>query len=134
MFNFHVSKAVRYKKINNYTSYLVEEYAIKKHGFYSLYADELPELELNTLTNLYLDYYDREINDAVDDDVASAIISMLKDNTQYSRDDLSELIRKKVINQYKDEMQSLLDECCHGWLQIKNMETDDEYISMGEKS
>lgn len=120
MYNLHVSKAKRYHKIESYTSYIVEEYAIKRHGSYSLPITEIPDLELNTLTNLYIDYYDREISYIMDDDVASALISFLKEDNRQNQDVLIELIRDKTIQLYRQEMESMIEEQCNEYEKIKS--------------
>ncbi len=107
------------KLLFNYADELVAHYAKYNSDQYELSIDMLPESELNELARLYLEYTDRDLTECVngndlsiDNEYTCALLNMLKDDCQKTRDALSNIMRKNIISYYAESLQNLLSTSC----------------------
>ena len=107
------------RALQNYAEELVSTYAHYMDEQYYLSLDELPEPEQNELVRLYMEFTDRETSEciygndfSIENDFTCALLSMLSNDCQKTRDELSNVMRKNIITYYSDSLQKVLDDAC----------------------
>ncbi len=120
------------KRLLSFVAELASTYANFFDGEYNLDLDELPEEERGELAALYLDYSGRELTEcvngndfAIDNDYTCALLSMLKDNCEETREFLAKTIRKNILNYYSESLQQLLNEACEELLVMEYEEAQE---------
>ncbi len=98
---------------------LVSQYGKYFDEQYYLSLDELPDSEQNELVRLYMEFTDRETSEciygndfSIENDFTCALLAMLANNCQKTRDELSNVMRKNIITYYSDSLQTILDDAC----------------------
>jgi hypothetical protein len=107
------------KNLSNYAEEIVAHYARYEREQYELSLSDLPEQEQNELARLYIESIDREIewacygsDESINSNYLCALLSMLKDDCQETREKFAEVTRKNIIIYYEKSLQKLLDEAC----------------------
>ena len=129
--NFKGLRLVNHKtNLSNYAEELAYTYGKYNGEQYDLILSELPEDEQNELVRLYLESIDRETSECVhgkdfsiDNDYTCALLAMLKDDCEETREHFATITRKNIIIYYTDSLQYVLDEGCHDLLCNMNNES-----------
>jgi hypothetical protein len=118
----------------NYIDDCVSQYAKWINDGRQLFLSDLPEIEQNELARLYLEYTNRDTSECVygDDfsinsDYICALLAMLKDDCQETRNKFAETTRKNVLNYYAQSLQSLIDIACDD--SLRNAMNEEGYYS-----
>ena len=107
------------RNLNDYAEELVATYAKYVDDQYELSLDMLPEHEQNELVRLYIESIDREIewacygdDESINSSFLCALLAMLKDDCEETRQNFVETTRKNLIVYYKDSLTDVLDTAC----------------------
>lgn len=107
------------RNINDYAEELVATYAKYDGDQYELSLEMLPDHEQNELVRLYIESIDREIewacygdDESLNSSFLCAMLAMLKDDCEETRQAFSETTRKNLLIYYKDSLTDLLDTAC----------------------
>jgi hypothetical protein len=111
------------RNLSNYAEELVAQYAKYTHGQYDLILSDLPEEEQNQLASAYIESIDREIewacygeDESINSDFLCALLCMLKDDCNETREHFAEVTRKNILTYYKKQLQETLDDACTSYL------------------
>lgn len=117
------------KRLSNYAEQLVSSYATYNDDSYQLSISELPESSQNELARLYIEATDREVSECVygndlsiNNDYTCALLEMLKNDCQGTRDNFAEVTRRNTISYYKKTLQKIIDDACDEYLHLMNNE------------
>lgn len=107
------------RNLNDYAEELVATYAKYDGDQYDLSLDMLPDHEQNELVRLYIESIDREIewacygdDESLNSSFLCAMLAMLKDDNEETRQHFAETTRKNLLIYYKDSLTDLLDTAC----------------------
>lgn len=107
------------QRLSVYAEELVASYAKFNNDQYELSLDKLPDDEQSELARLFIEATDRDVSECVygddftiESDFTCALLSMLKSNTQESRENFAQVTLKNVIVYHKKPLQNLLDDAC----------------------
>lgn len=122
------------RNLETYALDLVAYHADYDSNMYSLCLSDLSDDDQNELVRLYLECVDRDTSECVhghdlsiDNEYTCALLSMLKDNCDETRERFAEVTRKNVISYYKKSLQLTLDDACETYL--LNMENENGFYS-----
>lgn len=108
------------KNLSIYALQLVGQYAKYSHDQYELSLEMLPEEDQNELSRLYIESIDREIewacygeDQSINSSFLCALLSLLKNDNEETREKFAEITRKNVLTYYKNTLQEILDNACH---------------------
>lgn len=106
--------------LDDYTDELVLTRAHHQHNEYTLTLDMLTEDEQHELARLYIESIDREIewacygeDQTLNSDFLCALLSMLKDNNDETRQRFAEITQQNVLVYYKKTLNALLQDACN---------------------
>ena|ERR1700704_5181705 len=112
------------RNLNDFALELVSNYAILKHDLYELELDNVPEIEQNELVRLYMEAHNRETSECVygndftiNSDYTCALLAMLQDDNQETRENFAEVTRKNIIIYYSEQLEDLLSKACDIFLE-----------------
>ena len=115
-----LSKMTNTRNLSNYAEDLVYQFGTYDGDCYTLSLSDVPDEEQNELAGLYIDANGRDVvecvngNDfSIDNNYISALLLMLKDNSQQNRENFAEVTRKNIIIYYEQSLQSIIDEACN---------------------
>lgn len=118
------------RNLSNYAEELVAHYAKYVGEQYELFLSDLPEDEQNELVRLYIEATNREVNECVhgsdfsiDNEYTCALLSMLKNDCQETRENFAEVTRKNTIIYYTNSLQEVLDDACNSYFHMVNNES-----------
>jgi len=125
-----VTKRMSHKKnLENYAEELVASYAKFVCEQYELTLDMLPYDEQNELVRHYIESIDREIeyacygaDESINSDYLCALLSMLHNDCQETREHFAEVTKKNLLTYYAQSLQEVLDDACHSYHQAINNE------------
>ncbi len=107
------------RNLNDYALELVSHYADYSCGQYNLTLDMLPDDEKNELARLYIESIDREIewacygtDESINSDFLCAMLSMLKNDCDETRENFSDTTRKNLIIYYTKQLEEVLTSAC----------------------
>ncbi len=123
-FSFKGTKPVsNATNLSGYLLGLVISHAKYDGDHYELNIGMLPEDDRNELARLYIESIDREIeyacygdDESINSSFLCALLSMLKDDTQETRDNFAQVTRDNILVHYKDTLNELLDKACDEYL------------------
>ncbi len=111
------------RNLSNYAEQLVAHYANYECEQYELILSDLPESEQNELARLYIESINREIewacygaDESINSDYLCALLAMLKDDCEETRENFAEVTRKNIIIYYEKPLQEIIDDACHNYL------------------
>lgn len=107
------------KTLYNYAEELVSRYAQYIDDQFELPLEMLPDDEQNELARLYLEFTDRDLSEciygndlSIESEFTCAILSILKNDCQQTREVLSTIVRKNILTYYSEALQGMLDDAC----------------------
>lgn len=110
------------RSLESYAEELVSVYASFKDDAYTLSIDSLPSDCQNELARLYIESIDREIewacygdDESINSEFLCALLAMLKNNTEQTRDNFAQVTTKNILIYYKNTLQSLIDTACNDY-------------------
>ena len=133
------------KALTDYAQELVAQFALYRGDYYILSLEDLPENDQDELTRLYIESTDREVSDCIygDDftinsDFTCALLSMLKNNCELTREQFATITRKNILVYYKSSLEKILDEACASYFLSVNdsyygyyADQENDYEEMG---
>lgn len=116
------------RSLDDQTQELVARYAKYSFDQYELTLDMLPEYEQNELARLYIESIDRQIewacygdDESINSEFLCAMLAMLKNDCQETRQKFSEITRRNILYYYKDILNEILENACNDYhLHIMN--------------
>lgn len=113
---------------------LVAHYAKYECGQYELSLSALPDYEQDELIRRYIEATDREVNECIygddftiNNEFTCALLSMLQENSQESRERFAKTTRNNLLTYYKKSLETLLDEACEAF--SNNMMNEQGYYA-----
>lgn len=108
------------RNLEDYANEIVANYAIFNGNGYELFIDKLSTPYQLELARHYIESIDREIewacygdDQSIDSEFLCALLAMLKNSTQQTREKFAQVTTKNILTYYKDKLQEILDEACH---------------------
>lgn len=102
---------------------LVSTYAHYSCDQFELSLDMLGEDDQNELVRLYIDSTGRDLTECVngsdfsiENDYTCALLALLKNDCQETRDTFADITRKNILTYYKDSLNELLVTACDTYL------------------
>ncbi len=118
------------RNLSDYALELVGQYAKYSSEQYELSLDMVPEEDQNELARLYIESIDREIewacygsDQSINSDYLCALLAMLQDDCEETRQRFAEVTRKNIIVYYTTPLQEIIDDACHNYLHSMNNES-----------
>jgi hypothetical protein len=115
------------RNLENYAEQLVSHSGKYEDGQYELSFSELADHEQNELAYLYIEATDREVNEciygndfSINNDFTCALLAMLQDDCEETRERLSNVTRKNIITYYEKSLQTVLDDACECYMHSSN--------------
>lgn len=107
------------RNLDDFVQELVASYGIYCQDHYDLSLDMLTEEEQDSLVHLYIESIDREIewacygeDESINSDFLCAMLSMLKNNNEETRENFAVITRRNLLAYYKKSLEELLHEGC----------------------
>lgn len=126
------------RNLSDYAEELAYQYGKYDGDAYQLLFLNIPEDEQGELVRLYMESTDRETGECVhgtdfsiDNDYTCALLALMREDTQETRDTFADITRKNIIAYYKNPLQHVLDEACHDLL--CNLQAEHGFHSYAEK-
>ena len=130
------------RNLDNYAEELVDLYGRFDNDCYYLSFSDLPDDAQLEFARLFIESTDRDLSECIYGDDLSinseftcALLTMLKDNTEESREKFSQTTITNIIKYYESTFDTLLDEACNtyhanrmeeqGYYQSRDMEHGD---------
>ena len=117
------------RNLTNYAEELVSHYAKYIDDSFILFLSDLPDDEQNQLARLYLESTDRDTGEcvhgeiiAIDNSYTCALLSMLQDDSEETREKFARVTRKNIIIYYQRALQEVLDDACNAHIHNINNE------------
>ncbi|CAB4128309.1 hypothetical protein UFOVP100_23 [uncultured Caudovirales phage] len=114
------------KALSNYAEDLVGQYAKYDDDTYELSLSDLPIDEQNELARLYLEASNRDTSECIygDDftinsEYTCALLSMLKDDCNESRERFANVTRANILTYYKTPLNDVLEVACDNFLHMQ---------------
>jgi hypothetical protein len=105
------------RSLSDYAQELVYNHGTYDGEFYNLSFTKLHEDEQSELVRLYMDSTDRDTSECVhgddfsiDNDYTCALLALLKNDCQETRDTFADVTRKNVIKYYSKALQDVLND------------------------
>jgi len=112
------------RDLHFYAQELVLQYGKFESECYNVTFSQLPEYAQKELSRLYLEYIDRDWSDclngndySIDNDFTCALLAMLKNDCQRTRQAFAEIACKNIIVHFEKDLQKILDDACHDCLE-----------------
>lgn len=106
--------------LEDYAICLVSTFAKWTDNRYELTLEMLSDSDQLELARIYIESIDREIEWAcygedhgINSDFLCAMLAMLKDNTEQTRQDFAEVTARNILISYEKILNEILDESCH---------------------
>ncbi len=111
------------RNLTQYAEELAYQYGKYDGHQYTLNLDDLSDYDQNELSRMYMELTGRETSECVhgndlsiDNEYTCALLAMLQNDCQETRDHFTELTRSNIIAYYSEPLQHVLDEACHDLL------------------
>lgn len=112
-----------YRNLVNFIDELISLQAKFDGDVYNLDINSLDEDDQGKLVALKLEESDRDTSECVhgldftlDNDYSCALLNMLSQNTEESRENFSRLVSRNTFLYFRKSLQSLIDERCNDYL------------------
>lgn len=120
--------------LSNYAEELVARYAKYEYDTYTLNFNDLPDEEQSELTRLFMESTDRETSECVygndfsiNNDFTCALLAMLQDDCEETREKFAEVTRKNIIIYYEKSLQEVINEACNYYIHSIHNESGYSY-------
>lgn len=111
------------RNLEDFTQYLVSNYANYNLDQYELSLDMVPDDEQNELARLFIETNDRELTECVngndfsiDNEYSCALMSMLKEDSRATRDNFAVVTRNNILKYYTKSLNEILETACDNFL------------------
>ncbi|SRR6266481_5700741 len=118
------------QNLSDYAQELAYTFGSHNGSHFELSLIDVPEDEQGELVRLYMDSTGRETSECVhgndfsiDNDFTCALMALMKEDCQETRDTFADITRKNILNYYANSLQIILDEACHDLLCALNNES-----------